>query len=134
MKYTMTCKKNTITIDTKTGDIYGDTYAMKEIIKSDLYATWDNVRKVWHSDNLDETINEFRQYLTRCYKLEVVDAEELSEEADDSSEAKATTETVKTAEAHANKTVSHTRLVNGNDGFYQIIYYTDGTSKKMFVG
>lgn len=122
MKYTMTCKKNTITIDTKTGDIYGDTYAMKEIIKSDLYATWDNVRKVWRSDNLGETINEFRQYLTRCYKLAVVDAEEPSEEADDSSE------------AHANKTVSHTRLVNGNDGFYQIVYYTDGTSKKMFVG
>lgn len=125
MKYTMTHKKSTITIDTKTGDIYGDTYAMKEIIKSDLYATWDNGRKVWHSNNLGDTINEFRQYLARCYNLVAIEDDEPVDEA---KEAEATTET------KTGKIVSHTRLVNGNDGFYQIVYYTDGTSKKMFVG
>lgn len=131
MKYTMTYGKNEITLDTETGDIYGSTYGMKEIIKSDLYATWDKTRKVWHSDNLANTINEFRNYLTRCYKLGAIVADEPVIEDD---EAEPATETVKVTKPRTAKTVSHTKLVNGNDGFYQIVYYTDGTTRKVFVG
>lgn len=137
MKYTMTNKKSTITLDTVTGDISGDTYSMREIIKSDLYATWDKVRKVWHSDNLDDTIEKYRSYLTRCYKLEAV--EEPTTEAVEAADVKpdATTNTTKSTvstESQNTKTVAHTELVNGNDGFYQVVRYTDGTIRKVFVG
>lgn len=131
MKYTMSYGRNEITLDTATGDIYGDTYGMKEIIKSDLYATWDKTRKVWHSDKLVNTINDFRDYLTRCYKLEAVEVEEPIVEAEPAIE---TTKTAKTTKTRTAKTVSRTKLVNGNDGFYQIVYYTDGTVRKVFVG
>lgn len=73
MIYTMSSKRDTITLNTETGDITGGTYGMKEIIKSDLYATWDAGRRVWHSDKLAETIESYKDYLTRLYKLSAVE-------------------------------------------------------------
>lgn len=69
MKYTMNRNKDTIILNTETGDITGSTYGMKDVIKSDLYATWNPAAKCWHSDKLTETIEEYKSYLTRCYNL-----------------------------------------------------------------
>lgn len=73
MTYTMTRGRDTILINTETGSITGGTYAMKEIIKSDLYATWDPTLRVWHMDDAESIINKYRDYLTRCYKLEAIE-------------------------------------------------------------
>lgn len=128
MTYTMTYRHNEITLNTETGDITGNTYQMKQIIKDDLYATWDAARRVWHSDNLAETIEKYRDYLTRLYKLEA-EIVEVAVEADTS-----TTETAVVETTSATKAITSQKLVNGEDGFYQVIHYTDGTSRKIFVG
>ena len=47
MKYMMKRNKDTITLDTETGKITGNTYGMKDVIKSDLYATWNAAEKCW---------------------------------------------------------------------------------------
>lgn len=73
MKYTMKRNKSTITLNTETGDITGDTYGMRDVIKSDLYATWNAAAKCWHSDKLAETIEEYKAYLTRCYSLKLAE-------------------------------------------------------------
>ena len=128
MKYTMTYGRNEITLNTVTGDISGDTYGMRDVIKNDLYATWDRDRRVWHSDKLGETVKEFCAYLTRCHKLTAV------EETESETETASVEEEAKPATDIRTKAVSRTELVNGNDGFYQVVYYTDGTSRKVFVG
>jgi hypothetical protein len=128
MTYTMTYRHNEITLNTETGDITGNTYQIKQIIKDDLYATWDAARRVWHSDNLAETIEKYRDYLTRLYKLEA-EIVEVAVEADTS-----TTETAVVETTSATKAITSQKLVNGEDGFYQVIHYTDGTSRKIFVG
>ncbi len=71
MKYTMKRNKDTIILNTETGNITGSTYNMKEIIKADLFATWNPAAKCWHSDKLAETIEEYKNYLTRCFDLKV---------------------------------------------------------------
>lgn len=119
MKYTMSMKRGNLNLDTETGDISGDTYNCKETIKSDLYATWDAARKVWHSDKLADTLVEYNEYLTRVYHLKVVEA------------APATAETTETAQS---KETAYDELVNGNDGFYKVVHYTDGSCKKFFIG
>lgn len=73
MLYTMSYNRNTITLNTETGDITGSTYQMRDAIKDDLYAKWNPVARVWHSDSLAETIERYRDYLTRCYSLKPVD-------------------------------------------------------------
>lgn len=73
MKYTMKLNKNTITLNTETGDITGDTYGMRQVIKDDLYATWNPVAKCWHSDQLAATIERYKAYLTRCYFLKLAE-------------------------------------------------------------
>lgn len=119
MKYTMTTKRGSLMLDTETGDISGDTYNCKETIKSDLYATWDAARKVWHSDKLADTIAEYNDYLTRVYHLKAVEAAPATEEASHSAQS---------------KEIAYNELVNGNDGFYKVVHYTDGSSKKFFIG
>lgn len=82
MKYTMKRNKNTITLDIETGKITGSTYGMKDIIKSDLCATWNAAEKCWESDKLAETVEEYKSYLTRCYDLkEIEDDAEAKETA-----------------------------------------------------
>lgn len=73
MKYMMKRNKDTITLDTETGKITGNTYGMKDVIKSDLYATWNAAEKCWESDKLAETVEEYKSYLTRCYSLKEVE-------------------------------------------------------------
>ena len=114
MKYTMRYRNNEIKIDTDLGVITGNTYQMRDIIKSDLYATWDAKERVWVSDNLAETINNYKEYLTRCYNL--------SEYSNDP----AATETTA-------KEISR-ELVNGSDGFYLLVRYSNGNCRKVFAG
>jgi len=76
MKYEMSRGRSTIIIDTEAGTISGKTYEMRDVIKSDLYAKWDAANKVWRSDKLAETIEEYKEYLTRCYKLAKIEAVE----------------------------------------------------------
>lgn len=73
MKYTMSRGRDEIILNTETGKITGNTYGMKDVIKSDLYASWNAAEKCWESDKLAETIEEYKAYLTRCYKLSAVE-------------------------------------------------------------
>lgn len=73
MKYTMSRGRDEIILNTETGKITGNTYGMKDIIKADLHATWNASEKCWESDKLAETIEEYKSYLTRCYKLSAVE-------------------------------------------------------------
>ena len=73
MKYTMSRGRDEIILNTETGKITGNTYGMKDVIKSDLYATWNAAEKCWESDKLAETIEEYKSYLTRCYKLAAIE-------------------------------------------------------------
>lgn len=73
MKYTMSRGRDEIILNTETGKITGNTYGMKDVIKSDLYATWNAAEKCWESDKLAETVDEYKSYLTRCYKLSAVE-------------------------------------------------------------
>lgn len=70
MKYTMNRNKNTITLDTETGCITGDTYQMKDVIKEEFPgAAWNKDAKAWVVSKMAERIEEYRSYLTRCYRL-----------------------------------------------------------------
>lgn len=70
MKYTMSRKGKTITLDTETGMITGNTYDMKDVIKEEFPgATWDKVSKAWHADGMAARIEDIKAYLTRCYNL-----------------------------------------------------------------
>lgn len=73
MKYMMSRGRDEIILNTETGKITGNTYGMKDVIKSDLYATWNAAEKCWESDKLAETVDEYKSYLTRCYKLKAID-------------------------------------------------------------
>lgn len=115
MKYTMSRRNDTITLDTETGNITGGTYEMKDVIKNDLYATWNPDLRVWHNDDLQSVIDKYGEYLHRCYGL------------------KAAEEPVKAESGKALEIIDK-QLVNGNDGFYMIYTYSDGSTKKVFVG
>lgn len=70
MKYTMERRNNTIIIDTTAGSITGDTYQMRDVIKDEFPgAKWNKELRAWTAGNLAERIDEFREYLTRCYRL-----------------------------------------------------------------
>ena len=73
MKYTMSRNRDEIILDTETGKITGSTYGMKDVIKSDLYASWNAAEKCWESEKLAETVEEYKSYLTRCYKLKAIE-------------------------------------------------------------
>ena len=115
MKYTMRRGSDTITLDTESGNITGGTYGMKEIIKDDLYATWNPDMRLWHSDKLADTIEKYNAYLSRVYSLRQVETETASNSV-------------------YTKKITRKELVNGNDGFYQIIYFADGSTKRCFIG
>ena len=69
MKYEMTMKRWTITIDTEANTISGDTYNMRAEIKDNFDVTWDKTAKVWRGENLEAQIEKLRAYLTRVYYL-----------------------------------------------------------------
>ena len=79
MKYTMTSKKWTITLDTETGCISGDTYQMREYIKDNFTAKWDSSARVWMAENLQQQIDDLKAYLTRVFDLREVEAESKAE-------------------------------------------------------
>lgn len=77
MKYTMKRNKNTITLDTETGYITGNTYQMKDVIKEEFPgAAWNKDVKAWSYSDLEGRIDEFRSYLTRVYQLAEVETDE----------------------------------------------------------
>ena len=70
MKYTMSYNKSTITLDTVTGKITGDTYQMRTTIKGDFPgAKWNKEEKCWEYADIEGRINEYHDYFTRCYNL-----------------------------------------------------------------
>lgn len=82
MKYTMSQNQATITLDTVTGKIYGDTYQMRAMIKEDFPgAKWNKEEKCWEYADIEGRIEEYRAYFTRCYRLtaEVSEATETTE-------------------------------------------------------
>ena len=61
MKYTMSRYKNTITLDTETGCITGNTYQMKDVIKEEFPgAAWNKDAKAWVVSNMAERIEAYR--------------------------------------------------------------------------
>ena len=83
MKYTMTSKKWTITLDAETGCISGDTYQMREYIKDNFTAKWDSSARVWMAENLQQQIDDLKAYLTRVFDLREVETESKDEEKAD---------------------------------------------------
>ena len=78
MLYTITHKRGTATLDTTTGEIAGNTYPIKQDIKETFAAKWNPSAKTWHSENLEEKIEEYRSWLVRVYNLkEVKEVEEV---------------------------------------------------------
>ena len=69
MKYEMTMKRWTITVDTEANTISGDTYNMRAEIKDNFDVTWNKAAKVWRGENLEAQIEKLRAYLTRVYYL-----------------------------------------------------------------
>lgn len=79
MKYTMSQNQATITLDTVTGKIYGDTYQMRAMIKEDFPgAKWNKEEKCWEYADIEGRIEEYRAYFTRCYRL-TAEASEVTE-------------------------------------------------------
>lgn len=74
MKYTMSKNKSTITLDTESGRITGDTYAMRNTIKENFNARWDAAGKAWVVENLESEINDQMARLRRIYDLCEVEA------------------------------------------------------------
>lgn len=83
MKYTMSRRNDTITLDTATGTITGSTYQMKDVIKDNFESCrWNSAAKCWEAPNMAARIDQIRAYLTRCYNLrEVVAVEQVAEAA-----------------------------------------------------
>lgn len=102
------CRKETFTINTKTGIISGNTYHAKEWIKKNFDAKWDAANKCWIAS--PERIKKELKY-ENYYKLYIVE------------------EAVKSDDEIVNK-----RLVNRNDGFYCECTHKSGKVSYAFVG
>lgn len=106
--------KETFVIDSVTGIVTGKTYNAKEFLKDNFDAEWDGANKQW-TVNTDKLNDEFTKYAD-YYKKYIV------------------SKTENTAPVKAAKEIASKRLVNGNDGFYSIVTYTDGTTDRVFIG
>lgn len=105
MKYTMSQNNATITLDTVTGKICGNTYQMRAMIKEDFPgAKWNKEEKCWEYAGIESRIEEFRAYFTRCYNLaaDVTEAAEAPEtvETTDAPAIRNHSKPAKTATAH----------------------------------
>lgn len=118
MLYNAYIKGNKIKINTETGMITGSTYSIKERIKEDFYAKWNSEAKAWENKNLDAVIEKYKEYLERVWHLKAVESDG----------------TAATDSKKADKKIVDRELVNGNDGFYEILTYSDGSTRKVFVG
>lgn len=105
--------KETFTVDTASGIVTGKTYHAKEFLKDNFNAKWNNDSKQWTVD-VDKFNSELKNYAD-YYKKYII----KNNNAD---------------AASTLKTVASKKLVNGNDGFYSHITYTDGTSERVFIG
>lgn len=101
-------RKETFTINTKTGIISGNTYHAKEWIKKNFDAKWDAANRYWIAS--PERIEKELKY-ENYYKLYIVE------------------EAVKSDDEIVNK-----RLVNRNDGFYCECTHKSGKVSYAFVG
>lgn len=106
--------KETFKIDTVTGIVTGKTYNAKEFLKDNFDGEWDKENRQWtvNTDKLNEELTKYADY----YKKYIV------------------SKTENTAPVKAAKEIASKRLVNGNDGFYSIVTYTDGTTDRVFIG
>lgn len=69
MRYEMNRGRSTIILDTQTGYITGDTYNMRDVIKSEFPAKWEAAAKAWHVADLEGEINCQIDRLRRVYRL-----------------------------------------------------------------
>lgn len=97
--------------NTETKELTGETYYAREWIKS-LGGKWNPTNKSWVIEDDNFLENDSVQYAIELRAKEIEAA------------------TVQTQ----SKQVVGEKLVNGNDGFYKIVKYSDGTQKKLFVG
>lgn len=74
--YSLSYGGNTILLNLKTGDITGDTYQMRTIIKTELSAKWVPDMRVWHSDDLANVVKALKSSLTSAYGLKIQNTHE----------------------------------------------------------
>ena len=104
--------KETFVVDTTTGAVTGKTYNAKEFLKDNFNATWNKDTKQWTVD-VDKFNFELEKYADYYKKYIVSKSTNVSASI---------------------KAIASKKLVNGNDGFYSLVTYTDGTTKKIFIG
>nr|DAZ13282.1 MAG TPA: hypothetical protein [Caudoviricetes sp.] len=104
--------KETFVVDTTTGIVTGTTYHARDFLKDNFNAKWNKDSKQWTVDT--EKFNSEMEKYSDYYKKYIVSKS--------------------TNASTAVKTIASKQLVNGNDGFYSIVTYTDGSAEKVFIG
>lgn len=110
-------KGEVFTVNQVTGVISGKTYSVKEDLKKNFGAKWDSKNKVWTAQPeaiRNELAKSSWYYVTKIAKTE--------------------SKKVVSATVNNSKVIKFEKLVNCEDGFYNKVTYTDGTSKMFFVG
>lgn len=99
--------KETFTVNAQTGIVTGKTYNSRNFLKDNFKAVWDGTSRQWTVDvvKFNAELDKHSNY----YKKYIVEEKSC-------------------------KAIKSKELVNGNDGFYSHIAYTDGTSEYVFVG
>lgn len=154
MKITMMVKgRDEFTVDTNTGIISGKTYSAREFIKENFDAKWNGDTKVWIAsvEKIEKEMT-YEQYYAKYIVSKEEDVIEVEEEntgieevetteaaANKDNEiieliAKVKAKADARAKAKATKEVANEKLVNGDDGFYWVTYYKDGTRSSFFCG
>lgn len=104
--------KETFIVDTATGIVTGQTYHARRFLKDNFDAKWNGDTRQW-TVNIEKFNSELERYADYYKKYIVSKCTNASTVA---------------------KTIVSKKLVNGNDGFYSLITYSDGTTEKVFIG
>lgn len=101
------------TINGETGVVTGKTYNARKFLKENFDAKWNPSEKHWTIEpaKLEEELRNCARY----YEKYIVSKTENTK-------------------AEVEKTIVSEELVNGYDGFYRHVVYSDGTKKRIFVG
>lgn len=141
VKMNVTNRNESFTVNSITGEVTGQTYAAKEFLKDNFNAKWNKEAKQWTVDvkKFNDELSKYADY----YKKYIVDVTETAEDkVSEDAEVEEVTESVEVAESveavktaiQPTRTIVSEKLVNGNDGFYNRVTYSDGKIEYHFVG
>lgn len=106
------CGKESFAVDTRTGVVSGKTYNSRQFLKDNFMAAWDGSKWTVDVDKFNAELANYPDY----YKKYIVTGAAAPKAGSNDSR------------------ISYQKLVNRNDGFYNYIEYTDGSSAYVFVG